>query len=120
MKKGEIDVKGFLNRVTFHENKICDGFLDFESVVDLPDDEKQEDIEDIDDEDAINQPVVSDIDEHGRLVCKACYSRPQDCCIVPCGHTYFCYECYTEKYDETKGCPVCKGSIVMAARIITS
>lgn len=110
LKNGDIDEKAFLNRVTFHENCICDDFCDFDSVSELPDDEQEVGIFDELDGDASNP-------DSNKKLCKACYEGEQDCCFGPCGHTYFCWDCYSNRFDSSNGCPMCRNEIVMAMRI---
>lgn len=111
LKKGEIDEKAFLNRVTFHENCICDGFLDFDSIPDQAEDEQEEEVDIADVDSEVTEPPLDD------KICKTCFEKPQDCCFAPCGHSYFCNDCFQLKYDQTRGCPVCRADIVYAIKI---
>lgn len=46
-------------------------------------------------------PKVRDEDEDD---CRICFDRVADYCLVPCGHTGFCFVC-ARKMNE---CPFCK------------
>jgi len=57
-----------------------------------------------------NQPRVRDEDEDD---CRICYERIADYCLVPCGHTGFCFLC-ARKMEE---CPFCKARIGHAQKL---
>jgi len=57
-----------------------------------------------------HQPKVRDEDEDD---CRICYERIADYCLVPCGHTGFCFLC-ARKMEE---CPFCKGRIGHAQKL---
>jgi Zinc finger, C3HC4 type (RING finger) len=56
------------------------------------------------------QPRVRDEDEDD---CRICYERIADYCLVPCGHTGFCFLC-ARKMEE---CPFCKAKIGHAQKL---
>lgn len=55
-------------------------------------------------------PKVRDEDEDD---CRICYERIADYCLVPCGHTGFCFSC-ARKMEE---CPFCKARIGHAQKL---
>ena len=59
---------------------------------------------------AEQQPRVRDEDEDD---CRICYERIADYCLVPCGHTGFCFLC-ARKMEE---CPFCKAKIGHAQKL---
>jgi Zinc finger, C3HC4 type (RING finger) len=55
-------------------------------------------------------PKVRDDDEDD---CKICFERVADYCLVPCGHTGFCFMC-ARKMEE---CPFCKKEVGHAQKL---
>jgi hypothetical protein len=55
-------------------------------------------------------PKVRDDDEDD---CRICYERIADYCLVPCGHTGFCFLC-ARKMGE---CPFCKATVGHAQKL---
>ena len=55
-------------------------------------------------------PIVRDDDEDD---CHICYERVADYCLVPCGHTGFCFMC-ARKMQE---CPFCKKTVGHAQKL---
>jgi hypothetical protein len=55
-------------------------------------------------------PKVRNDDEDD---CKICFERVADYCLVPCGHTGFCFMC-SRKMPE---CPFCKAEVGHAQKL---
>jgi len=55
-------------------------------------------------------PKVRDEDEDD---CRICYDRVADYCLVPCGHTGFCFMC-ARKMEQ---CPFCKVPVQHAQKL---
>ena len=55
-------------------------------------------------------PKVRDEDEDD---CRICFDRVADYCLVPCGHTGFCFAC-ARKMNE---CPFCKMEVGHAQKL---
>ena len=55
-------------------------------------------------------PKVRDEDEDD---CKICFERVADYCLVPCGHTGFCFICARKMVE----CPFCKKEIAHTQRL---
>jgi hypothetical protein len=51
--------------------------------------------------------------------CLICSEQPQTTAVIPCGHKKFCYDCISnyQKNFGRRGCPCCRGEIVMIAKI---
>lgn len=93
MKRGGITVDAFLKRVTWDGSDICDNMLDFENMSAL-EDENEDDFE-------FNDELITEpVEEGSSNLCLICYTRENDCALIPCGHIYFCMICY-EAYKST-------------------
>lgn len=141
LKEGRIKVDAFLDRVTFYETKICANLLAFEklSTVDAEDDDLtlfEEEEEDID----TSEEIVIDQNNNANL-CGSCVANERNCVLVPCGHVYFCMDCFnkwksidTSTFDlmledgeevplpelddlQPTLCPVCKCEVSTAVQI---
>jgi hypothetical protein len=55
-------------------------------------------------------PKVRDDDEDD---CKICFERVADYCLVPCGHTGFCFMCAR----KMENCPFCKMEVKHAQKL---
>ena len=54
-----------------------------------------------------------------RQTCNVCYSRPRECCLLPCGHAGLCLSCGARA--QTRGrCFVCRQPIEDVMRIYLS
>lgn len=93
LKNGDITDEAFLNRLTFHESKVCDGFAEFPDD-DWLEDDLDESAENAENTDTANQPVVD------LTICPTCNERKRECILLPCRHLYFCSPCY-EKWSST-------------------
>lgn len=138
MDQKQITVEAFLNRVCYPKYKLCANFLDFERLSDLVD------VEDslFDDEDTSAEASSQAIPKRSGL-CGTCLEQEANCVLVPCGHKYYCMDCYNkwaqvnpttfnnvdldgnlidfgvtpEKTGPTT-CPICRLPIQMAIKVI--
>lgn len=134
----QITVEAFLNRVCYPKYKLCANFLDFERLTDLADLDESLFIGD----DA-NETITSPAIPKQSGVCGTCLEREANCVLVPCGHKYYCMDCYNMwervnpeafnnidldgnliEYEETPEktgpttCPICRLPIQMAVKVI--
>lgn len=102
----------FLDRVTSLPGKLTKEMLDFDELALLEYDEIDDIIADVNQSLAIVnlQNVISE-----ERKCRICCTNVANVCLVPCGCTYFCLDCYKE-WDQaddhrTTTCPWCRSMI---------
>lgn len=81
----------FLKRVCFGRYKKQDDFmLSFENLSEL---EEEMEMYDRDDTEASNQQKNQPSDTN---LCGICVLNERDCVLIPCGHLFFCMECWAK------------------------
>lgn len=141
LKSGDITPAAFLDRVTFHESKVCDFLADFPD--EIIDDLVIEEDESLDE--STSSQNVDTTDQHSidLTICPACNDRKREVVCMPCRHQYFCIQCYEQwshtnpaafdSIDENGNalpiqhsvpsevkCPICKQTILMTINVIVS
>jgi len=51
--------------------------------------------------------------------CLICSEQPQTTAVIPCGHKKFCFDCISnyQKNFGRRGCPCCRGEILLVTKI---
>lgn len=125
LEAGQINVNGFLNRVTCREARLIDDLLDFDNLADEDNDD--------DDDDDMASVASSEPSSHKSNLCGGCVEKERDTVLFPCTHVYYCWDCWQKwlhidpmKFDlhqylslddsdlleetaqPTPACPICK------------
>lgn len=96
LKSGDITAAAFLDRLTFHESKVCDFLADFpeEIIEDLIIDEN----EFLDEGTSIENGNTTHQHSIDLTICPTCNDQKREVICMPCRHQYFCTDCY-EKWS---------------------
>lgn len=92
LKRKEIGIKAFLDRVCFADYKLCEHFLEFKNLSESDEDYTQYFIE-VQNEMATELVAAT---QSNMKYCGTCVTSLADCVMVPCGHVYFCVDCFAE------------------------
>lgn len=87
----------FLKRVTWDHSEICKNMLEFEnlSILELEEDDNWEEV------DISNGSPTTPMEARVNLdLCRVCFINEKNCALLPCGHLYFCMDCY-EQHKKT-------------------
>ena len=59
--------------------------------------------------------LVGTVAVHSPKSCSVCYSRPRNCCVIPCGHVY-CESCANRALSRGR-CFACRAAIEQKIKI---
>lgn len=100
LEAGRINEDAFLDRVSFHETNICSNLLSFKNLSVLESEEEiaamQEIEEEMEGKTNEAEHTVQQKDENNNELCGACVARARNCVLIPCGHVWFCMQCFEE------------------------
>lgn len=101
----------------FDEKILCDDLMDFTSLATFE--------EDSDECAELNYEEGGEVDsaasEHRDTLCGTCTEVIANCAHVPCGHLYFCMDCYLKWLESTDAdrpsCPICRQEITTVLKL---
>ena len=62
---------------------------------------------------------VSEIDSSSHNQCSICFDADANAAVNPCGHV-MCYSCASEQLQQSRTCPMCRGTIETILRLYTN
>lgn len=98
LENGTIDAMQFLDRVTCDKSQIIKNMLNLEKVSQIDDGENDDAME----EEAEVGPTSdqTSLATTNVKLCDTCCQKVANCAHIPCGHVYFCMDCY-HKWKNT-------------------
>ena len=56
-------------------------------------------------------PILNSDEQRLHHFCVVCLLNPSKIIFVPCGHKCICQNCYEERKNQLKNCPICRRAI---------
>lgn len=94
MKTRTITAEAFLDRLTYHESKVCDSLADFPD--EICDDLIIENFETVVEDTPPEKDEITNEPNIDSTICLTCHDRKRDVVLMPCRHQYFCVQCYEQ------------------------